>query len=728
LRFSFEQSTVKWVFFGKIVPLHYRVKTGQESENNPIMDKFQLIVNAPFYLVALCLLVGLAYALLLYYKVKNPWPKPLSRVLAVFRFLIVSLICLFLLAPLVRQIKRIFEKPAMIVLIDNSSSISLAGDTVLTQKMRQKAIQLQGELAAENYRVELLTMNASNEEVDLQTLDFDVSSTDLDERLTDIKSNYDHLAGVVLLSDGIYNVGRNPTYTPYGFPVYTVGIGDTTDRPDAYIQSLRYNKLAYQGNRFPLVAEVMAESMPGAQLQIQVFNSNRLLSQKTLEVKGSNFYSQVDFLLDANEKGVQKLDVQIVPLAIEISTANNEKTAFVDVVEGKESFLIVAEAPHPDIKALTAALTSNQNYEVDLFIEGLNQLKEKPYNTVIFFQVPSVSRRYRATLQNLTEKANSVAYFIGNRSDVAFFNSLKNLVYIQLISRADDASFPIYNENFSPFSISADKTIRFSDYPPVEVPFANYNIYGNSDILLYQRIGNIDTQKPLLVTGKKDGKKTAVFIGEDIYKWRMREYAQYESQEAFDDLFTKLFQFLSTREDKRRFRVYPVQNEFFENESVVFENEVYNDIYERIYDKEITLTIVQDSITERYVYQISATNSQYRVGGLEPGIYEYSVSTTLDGESVRETGTFVVKNRALEATRLKADFNLLRNLSANNSGAFYLPEQVSELSSRLQDLPQEERIRTKEELLPVIHIKWLFFLLLLLASVEWFIRKYYGGY
>jgi hypothetical protein len=415
------------------------------------MDKFQLIVNAPFYLVALCLLVGLAYALLLYYKVKNPWPKPLSRVLAVFRFLIVSLICLFLLAPLVRQIKRIFEKPAMIVLIDNSASIPLAGDTALTQKMRQKAIELQSELDTENYRVEFRTMQESEEEVDLQNLDFNVTSTNLDERLKEIKSGYDHLAGVVLLSDGIYNVGRNPTYTPYGFPVYTVGIGDTTDRPDAYIQSLRYNKLAYQGNRFPLVAEVMAESMPGTQLQVQVFNGGQLLSQKSVEVSGSNYYKQLDFLLDASEQGVQKLDVRIVPLAAEISTANNEKTAFVDVVEGKESFLVVAEAPHPDIKALTAALTSNQNYEVDLYIEGINELQEKPYNTIIFFQVPSVSRRYRATLQNLTEKANSVAYFIGSRSDMAFFNSLKNLVYIQLISRADDASFPIYNENFSSF-------------------------------------------------------------------------------------------------------------------------------------------------------------------------------------------------------------------------------------------------------------------------------------
>jgi hypothetical protein len=39
-------------------------KTGQESEKQTHYGtNFQLIVNAPFYLVALCLLVGLAYAL-----------------------------------------------------------------------------------------------------------------------------------------------------------------------------------------------------------------------------------------------------------------------------------------------------------------------------------------------------------------------------------------------------------------------------------------------------------------------------------------------------------------------------------------------------------------------------------------------------------------------------------------------------------------------------------------
>ncbi len=49
-----------------------------------------------------------------------------------------------------------------------------------------------------------------------------------------------------------------------------------------------------------------------------------------------------------------------------------------------------------------------------------------------------------------------------------------------------------------------------------------------------------------------------------------------------------------------------------------------------------------------------------------------------------------------------------------------------------------EKIRAKESVKPVIynttqtrpviHLKWLFFLLLGLLSLEWFLRRYFGGY
>ncbi|MDZ7849120.1 MAG: hypothetical protein U5L96_21695 [Owenweeksia sp.] len=49
-----------------------------------------------------------------------------------------------------------------------------------------------------------------------------------------------NLAGVVMLTDGIYNRGSDPAYAARSlpFPIYSVGFGDTTVPRDLFIDLL----------------------------------------------------------------------------------------------------------------------------------------------------------------------------------------------------------------------------------------------------------------------------------------------------------------------------------------------------------------------------------------------------------------------------------------------------------------------------------------------------------
>ena len=73
---------------------------------------------------------------------------------------------------------------------------------------------------------------------------------------------------------------------------------------------------------------------------------------------------------------MQHYIIDVKPKADEFTTENNYRHAYIDVVEGKEKILIVAQAPHPDIKAIRYALEKNENYELSLFIPGLHEIKE----------------------------------------------------------------------------------------------------------------------------------------------------------------------------------------------------------------------------------------------------------------------------------------------------------------------------------------------------------------
>jgi hypothetical protein len=265
-------------------------------------------------------------------------------------------------------------------------------------------------------------------------------------------------------------------------------------------------------------------------------------------------------------------------------------------------------------------------------------------------------------------------------------------------------------------------------FPPIRVPFADYAIAGTTDVLLYQKVGRVVTDKPLLLMSGQQDDRRAVLLGEHLWRWRLQEYADHQSHEAFDQLVSKVIQFLSTKDDRRRFRAYPLKNEYTDSEVVVFEAEVYNEIYEPTYGHKIDITIGNEEGERSFSFVTSPQGTRFRIGALEQGIYRYTASTTLEGKQEVVSGTFTVQDLQIENIRLTADHNLLRNLAQDNSGNFYTMENIDELVAEVQGQEPIDRIYSTEDYLAIINMKWGFFLLLLLVSAEWFLRKYYGSY
>src|SRR5207244_30183 len=92
---------------------------------------FQLITEKPLWFILLCLLLGAAYAFVLYgndtsLNEVHPW---LKKMMAVLRFLLVSLLAFLLLSPLIKNISYEKEKPIVIIAQDNSESIVVNKDS-----------------------------------------------------------------------------------------------------------------------------------------------------------------------------------------------------------------------------------------------------------------------------------------------------------------------------------------------------------------------------------------------------------------------------------------------------------------------------------------------------------------------------------------------------------------------------------------------------------------------
>ena len=72
-------------------------------------------------------------------------------------------------------------------------------------------------------------------------------------------------------------------------------------------------------------------------------------------------------------------------------------------------------------------------------------------------------------------------------------------------------------------------------------------------------------------------------------------------------------QFLSTADDRRKFKLYSAAQQFSDTESVVFESQVYN-IYEPVFGNAIELEIADEQGKRtQYTYVLSPGNSRYAI-------------------------------------------------------------------------------------------------------------------
>ncbi len=680
---------------------------------------------SPFYFV-LCLGLGFGYAWVLY-TTKYSWSKTFNRFLFALRAVLASALFVLLLGPVLRQTTNFFEKPTVVVLVDNSRSVRETADTakILSDLSMMAEAVYQTDRAVEWSTLDGVTDNIRYHGV----------SSDLTGALKQTTNRYEgkNLSAIVLVSDGIYNNGMSPLYQPPRVPVYTVGVGDTVQRADLVLKNVACNRVVYQGNKFPIRAEVGVNRLSNIDVTVSVLHQGAVLKQQTKKSDNKSLLD-FDFQLDAVKQGIQRLEIRVTRNSREFNADNNRGSAFVEVVEGKKKILVLAPSPHPDIKALRTVVEKNPNYGFLVHIPGVEELTAaaldpRAIDLLIAHQSPDIAARTTGLLTSLLRAKVPALVIVGSQTQLRTLAGAGIPLTFEASAQRDEVQ-PVLNANFQDFGFSPDLAPVIARYPPVVVPFGKFSVPPSARTVLFQQIGSVVTDRPLMFTLDRDGHKLGVFIGDGMWKWRLSEFQETGKTLVFDEGMSKTIQYLSTRDDRRRFRAFPIQQEFSSDGPAVIESQVYNELFEPVFGNTVDLEITGESgkvMRFRYVTGPGAS-SRYRIGGLAEGIYRFRASADVSGKRETVTGEFLVVEQNVESRNLTADFGLLRKLAESTEGEFYRATELNKLTADLTDGKAISTIHTEETFNPLINLKLVFFLLLLLVSAEWFARKYAGSY
>ncbi|QDK79234.1 VWA domain-containing protein [Spirosoma sp. KCTC 42546] len=704
--------------------------------------------SSPWW-IFVCLLVGAVYAFAMYQPLPRlvgsgatvgGFDKRTTYGLAALRFVVVSFLCFLLLNPLIRSLRTLTEKPKVVLAVDNSESVAAAGRPALNKALTGLQT-LRQQLTDKGLDVTVRTFGDSITDADLTQIPFTRRTTDLSALLSGIRSDYEgrNLTDVVLVSDGIVNQGVSPTFGQYPFAVQTIGLGDTIPKKDIQLKGIVANRIAYLGNQFPVQAEVVSNGFQGRTATVVLRQNGKELGRQSINFGKNDTFNQLTFQATATQKGVQHYVVDVLPQPGEFSTLNNRQDVYLDVIDGKEKVLLLALAPHPDIKAIRNILERNQNYELDIRIltgtpaeataSADRPPADKTYDLIILHQIPDNGGIGNPVIQRYLAKNTPVLFVLGNQSALGPFNTSNPVIQVAAQPNQSDKVTGVFNPEFKQLNFDPAKLDILSKLPPLLTPYGDYRLQPGSEVVLWQQVGSIRTTKPLLALNVTSPRKTAVLAGEGIWAWRLEEYALTDKQEVVDELIQKVIQLISVKEDRRKLRVYPIRNEFIAGEKVIFETELYNDIYERLYDKPVRLEIKDEKgVTRSFNYTPTASNSRFEISRLPEGAYSFKATVTVNNKAEQSSGQFVVRDLQLEALNTTADHGMLRQLAQQTGGQFFTANQTDELVRKLTAQSHPARLTSTEEMNELINWRWLFFVVLTLAAIEWGLRKFYGGY
>ena len=723
------------------------------------MNSYNLGITGSWFLLIVLLLAAVGFTIFTYYRTNPIIHRSKKTFLTALRSLGLAILIFALFEPVFTGFKSSVIVPKIAILFDNSVSMGITdagGNRAAIYKSaieKSKISQLSSEDAVFKKFGELTK--------DIKEFQFD--SLSIRENFTDMSSalrslftqkSDENIRAVVMFTDGAFNSGQNPVYAAeeLSLPVFTVGIGDTTEPRDISVQSVIVNEIAYIDNPVPINANIKVIGYKGANLEISFFDNNKLIESKSIIPDDEFYESTVYFTYLPKEAGNRKITVKINQKDGEITYKNNSSSEFVKVLKNKRIISIFGGAPTADISFVKQYLNTIPGIEVNEFIQssGASFYKQASENeiadTELFLLIGFPNS---TTPDNLLDK---IARELGRGKPVMLITSL-NTDFVKLRKLEEYLPFNTASSRAVEFNITADfspKAVtspllrvngtdddieKWKNLPPVFRTETFVRAKPESEMVASFKVNNVPLNEPFIITRNINSRKSVAIIGYGLYRWKLLGYAAEIAKGRTDafDAFTKLMEnsirWLSVSDLNRRISITTSKKMYSHGERVEFIGQVYDASYLPVDNAVINIS-VSGGDEKRELSMISVGSGRYtaNLDGLKSGDFSYDASVVRTSQKIgSDNGRFTIGDTELEYKNLRMESALLRAISDMNGGKFYTESNVSSLLDDIKSMKNfKEKPLTKRNDFALWSYPWLLVLALLLFAAEWTIRKRSG--
>lgn len=663
------------------------------------------------------------------------WWKELSSLyrwgLVALRSSVLFILGVLLIGLIFEAVGYRVEKPLIITLTDNSSSLLNYKDSAkVKSQVDALRTQLKTELGEE---YEWMEMTVGNTPKFGGAVNFKESVSNLSSAFEKINSEYfnRNIGAIVFVSDGKFNAGNNPVYAAERIdltPVFTVGVGDTVKKRDQFVKNVATNDITFLGNKFPVEVDIEGVKMGKGTATVSIYRDGKKLTSQTVKyTDGIRDFQHISFLLDADRIGFQTYSVVISKAGNEYNYANNSRTFYVEVIDSRSKVLILAGAPHPDVAAWKQVLELDENLEVESMLVK-DWKKDLTKTDLVIWHEPGIG--FDASVQQLLEnKKIPVIYTVGPNTTSTIIQKLNIGISVSGSNGQTDDVQGGVNTGFQQFELSDLVKNMVESGPPLKSKFGKVTSAGGLEVFAFQRLGSIRKNDPLIYFNKRGQMKIGVIYGEGIWRWKMNEFIRTGSQDGFAEFINKITQYVLVKQNTSKLRVnFPKR--FTKDEDVLVNATFYNQSLEPVSDAEIRLEVRNEKgKISKVGFGVSGKQYRASLGKLSPGIYRWKAIGTRNGQSEVKKGVFVVEDMELEDLDTYADHQMMRQIANTTGGKFFELKSAKGVLKAIRNRDDITTVSYREATFKdLVDLKWLFFLLLAFLTIEWFLRRWFGAY
>ncbi|HOP50326.1 MAG TPA: hypothetical protein PK887_06870 [Ignavibacteriales bacterium] len=643
-----------------------------------------------------------------------------------FSLVIRSLVILLLLSIISRVIINVnYTKsisPKHYIFIDNSKSISNK-DGIDRKSIINKILN---EL---NSKDKIYIFGKNVREFN-NNLDFKDSETNYNKIFSGLNLN-DNISSIVLISDGNQNAGADPIYNiqKLEIPVFTVGVGNP-EIINLSVENIYSPENVVVNEKVDITATIKKSGGRTVNAKVLLKENNILINSKVVELKDE--VTNVDFSYTPKSEGEKSISVEIEYQ--DIQPSDNIKKVSINVFNDLKKIVLISGSLSNDVNFVLSSLKANPKNKIytisviakDKILENYtNFYLLDSANVVILIGFPSPE-----TPANLL---NYVKNSIKNKSTLFLLSS--NIDFDKLKELEESLPFTVFNENNNyiemyPDFIEAQKEIlgveanEWKNLPPIEYNLSQFKEKNGANVLSFIKTKNTNLRLPLIIQRDISGKRDIAILAKNIWNWKLLLSGKKDN--LFNSFVNNSINWLTISDNFNKFKLVLDKDDYFIKEVINLNAFLFDDLKNPMDDENIVVNIKGKKFYKKIVLN-NVGNGIYSNSIALNDSGKYEIFAEVLGKNLFRKKIIYVNGIEKELTEKYLNEDYLKTIANISGGKYFNIKNIDSLNFYLNRISNNSStIKTFDYTFDFLTSTTLLFIIAILLSVEWFIRRRFG--